>query len=107
MFDDPKFLSKLESLEKRYGELTDLLGQPEVISNRAQFMKLSKEQKHLGNLTEAIGTRRRVAAELTDAKAMLRDNDPDVREMAKEEVPRLEKELEEVEQRIKVLLLPP
>ncbi len=107
MFDDPKFLSKLESLEKRYGELTDLLGQPEVISNRAQFMKLSKEQKHLGNLTEAIGTRRRVAAELDGAKAMLRDNDPDVREMAKEEVPRLEKELEEVEQRIKVLLLPP
>ena len=34
MFDDPKFLSKLESIERRHDELTALLGNPEVISNR-------------------------------------------------------------------------
>jgi peptide chain release factor 1 len=106
MFDDPKFISKLESLEKRYGELNELLGNPEIIAKRQEFMKLSKEHKQLAELTEQIARRRKLAAELDDARAMLRGNDADMRELAKEEAPRLEAELADAEQRIKVLLLP-
>jgi peptide chain release factor 1 len=106
MFDDPKFLSKLESIEKRHEELTQLLGTPEVIGNRNEFLKLSREHAAVSALTEEIGKRRRIAAELGDAKAMLRDADPGMRDLAKEEVPRLEGELAEVEQKIKLLLLP-
>jgi peptide chain release factor 1 len=106
MFDDEKFLAKLESIEKRHAELNELLGRPEVISNRAEFLRLSKEHAGTAELTLQIGRRRRVVAELDDAKIMLRDGDPDLRELAKEEVPRLEAERDDAEQRIKILLLP-
>jgi peptide chain release factor 1 len=106
MFDDPKFIAKLDSIEKRYHELTELLGQPEVINNRAEFLKLSKEHAGIGELTEKLVLRRKVAAELDDAKAMLRDGDAEMREMAKEEVGRLDTQKTAIEDRIKVLLLP-
>jgi peptide chain release factor 1 len=107
VFDDPKFLAKLESLEKRHEELTEQLGRPEVIANRADFTKKAKEQSHLGQLVEQIGRRRRVDRELAEARGMARDGDAEMRELAKEEVTRLEAELADAEQRIKILLLPP
>jgi peptide chain release factor 1 len=106
MFDDPKFISKLEVLERRYEEVGDMLGQPEVIARRAEFMKLSREHKHLGELTEQIQRRRKLVGELDDARAMLKGNDADMRELAKDEVPRLESELGDAEHKIKLLLLP-
>src|SRR5262249_526310 len=106
MFDDPKFISKLENIEKRHSELTELLGQPEIINKRAEFLKLSREHSTIGALTENIGKRKKIVAELDEARTMLRGSDADMRELAKEEVPRLEGELGEVEQKIKILLLP-
>ncbi len=106
MFDDPKFISKLDSIEKRYHELTELLGHAEIISNRAEFLKLSKEHAGIGELTEKIVARRKFAAELDDARLMLREGDQEMRDMVKEEVTRLEASKGEVENRIKVLLLP-
>ena len=47
MFDDPKFLAKLEGIEKRHDEVTEMLGRPDVIANRAEFQKLSREHAHL------------------------------------------------------------
>ena len=106
MFDDPKFLAKLDGLERRHAELTDSLGRAEVISNRAEFLKLSKEHSSLSELTEQIGRRRKAAAELEDTRGMLRDGDPELRELAKAEMAPLEAALADAEQRIKVLLLP-
>jgi peptide chain release factor 1 len=106
MFDDPKFLSKLETIERRFAELNEMLGQPEIIGKRAEFMKLSREHKQIDELTSQIGKRKKVAAELEEARAMLRGSDADMHELAKEEVPRLEGELAEIEQSIKLLLLP-
>jgi len=106
MFNDPKFLSKLDGLEKRYDELTEMLGRPEIIGNRAEFQKLSRESSHLGQLVEAIRGRRKLVQELDEARLMLREGDPDMRELAKDEVARLEPALAEEEQKIKLLLLP-
>jgi peptide chain release factor 1 len=106
MFDDPKFIAKLESLERRYADLNEQLGNPEIHSRRQEFLKLSREHKQLGDLTEQIQRRRKLVAELADAQAMLRGNDADMRELAKDEAPRLEAELADAEQKIKVLLLP-
>jgi peptide chain release factor 1 len=106
MFDDPKFIGRLESLEKRYEELNELLGQPEIIARRGEFMKLSREHKQLGELTGATHRRKKLVAELEDARAMLRGNDADMREMAREEIARLEAELAQIEASIKILLLP-
>jgi peptide chain release factor 1 len=106
MFDDPKFINKLEMLERRHAEVSDMLGNPDVINRRAEFMKLSKEHKTLSELTEQLGIRRKLVAELAEARAMLKGNDPDMRELAKEEVPRLESEVAACEQKLKILLLP-
>jgi peptide chain release factor 1 len=106
MFDDPNFLSKLESIERRHAELTELLGRSEVIANRAEFLKLSREHAGIAELTDQVGRRRRVVKELDEAKGMLREGDAEMRDLAKEEAARLELELQEIEQRIKVLLLP-
>ncbi len=106
MFSDPNFLAKLAGLETRYSDVCDLLGQPAVIANRAEFQKLSREQSHLADLTEAIARRRRIAAELDETRGMLRDGDAELRELARDEGARLERELAETEQRLKLLLLP-
>jgi peptide chain release factor 1 len=106
MFDDPKFLAKLEGIEKRHDEVTELLGRPDVIANRADFQKLSREHAHLGELTGAIRERRKIVQELDEARAILREGDADMRDLAKEEAARLEPALADVEQRIKILLLP-
>jgi peptide chain release factor 1 len=104
VFDDPKFVAKLDSIERRFGELDDLLGRPEVISNRADFLKLSKERAGIEDLTEAIRKRARLVRERDDAKAML--SDPDMAAMAKEEIARLETEIEGTQSAIKILLIP-
>ncbi len=106
MFDDPKFISKLETIERRFAELNESLGQPEIIAKRAEFLKLSREHKQIGELTEQIGKRKKVVAELAETRAMQKGADADMRELANEEVPRLEGELDEIEQSIKLLLLP-
>jgi peptide chain release factor 1 len=106
MFDDPKFLSKLESIESRYEELTSLLGQPEVISNRSEFLKLTKEHAGISELVEKIGAHRKIVKELDEAKTMLREADGEMRELAREEAARLDNDKATVEQRIKILLLP-
>jgi peptide chain release factor 1 len=106
MFDDPKFLSKLESIERRYEELTELLGRPEVISNRAEFLKLTREHAGIAELVERIGQHRKLGKELEEARAMVREADGEMRDLAREEATRLEAGKAELEHRIKILLLP-
>jgi peptide chain release factor 1 len=77
-----------------------------VISNRSEFLKLSREHANISELTDRIRARRKVADEEGGARAMLREGDPEMRELAKEEVARLEVERAAVEHRIKILLLP-
>jgi peptide chain release factor 1 len=104
VFDDPKFVAKLDSIERRFVELDDLLGRPEIISNRADFLKLSKERAGIEDLTEQIRKRARLVRERDEAKGMLAD--PDMVAMAREEITRLEAEIAGVQQQIKVLLIP-
>src|SRR5262249_55952314 len=104
MFDDPKFLAKLDGIVKRQAELTDLLGQPEIISNRAEFLKLTKENAAVAELSALIEKRKKPAANPAGAKDPARA--PEMRELARDEIARLEAERDAVEQRIKILLLP-
>src|SRR5262249_39862923 len=104
MFDDPKFLAKLDGIVKRQAELTDLLGQPDIIGNRAEFLKLTKENAAVAELSELIEKRKKIVADLDGAKELARD--PEMKELARDEIPRLEGERDTVEQRIKILLLP-
>ncbi len=107
MFDEKNFHAKMETLERRYDEVSNLLGQPEVISKRSEFTKLSKEHAELSELVEAWRDYNKLRGELADARAIIdNESDPDMRELAREELRSLEDREEGCEQRIKLLLLP-
>jgi peptide chain release factor 1 len=106
MFEDPKFLDKLDGIVRRRDELNSLLGQPEVIGNRSEFLKLSRENATVSELADEVLRRRRLTGEVDEARALARESDAEMRELAREELTRLEAELAACEQRIKILLLP-
>jgi peptide chain release factor 1 len=97
---------KLQEIEQRFERLTADLGNPEVISDRARFSAVAKERSQLEALVEAFREYRRVKADLDGNKALLDDKDADLREMARAELPALTAKVDELNEKLKVLLLP-
>src|SRR6185436_1240273 len=105
MFDEPAFREKMHTLERRLDEVAALLATPDVIGKRAEFMKLSREHAELEPLVRGWIVYRKLRDDLAQARA-LADSDPDMRELAHEEIHALEAELPAREQELKLLLLP-
>ncbi|MSM40428.1 MAG: peptide chain release factor 1 [Geobacter sp.] len=97
-------LEKIEEIERRFQELEALLSDPAVIANQAEFRKFSREHADIAPLVEAYRQHRRVLAEIEGNRELLAD--PDMREMAEEELAGLEQRREQLEGEIKLLLLP-
>ncbi|MDF3196819.1 MULTISPECIES: peptide chain release factor 1 [unclassified Pseudomonas] len=99
-------INKLDLLQDRFEELTALLGDAEVISNQPQFRAYSKEYAELEPVYQAFSAFRKVQADLEGAQALLKDSDPDMREMAEEEVAEAKEQLIELEATLQRMLLP-
>ncbi len=97
-------LDKIEELERRYQELEALLSDPSVISNQPEFRKLSREHSDLTGLVTAYRRYRKVLGEIEENRELLAD--PDMKEMAEEELKALEAEQTQLEADIQLLLLP-
>ncbi len=97
---------KLREIEKRYTELEALLGDPSVVGNRAEYQKHAKEHADLRDIVEMYRKYDRLRLQVEEDQQLLRDGDEELRELIKEEIPQLKKELEEAEARLRVLLLP-
>jgi peptide chain release factor 1 len=97
---------KIEELTRRYDELEALLADPSVLANQLEFRKLNKEHAELTGLVAAYRNYRKVLAEMEDNKELLSESDPEIREMAEAEMVQLETRKDELEEEIKVLLLP-
>ena len=97
---------KLEAVEKRYQDLEASLADPDVIGQRAEFQKLSKEHADIVELVEAFREYKKVMAELEANKPLLEEKDPEMKAMAREESTRLAAEQTRLEEKLKVLLLP-
>src|SRR6185369_5983148 len=95
---------KIEELERRYQELEAMLSDPAVISNQPEFRKLSREHSDLSELVAAYRRWRKVIGEIEENRELLAD--PDMKEMAEEELKSLEEERERLANEIKLLLLP-
>ncbi len=107
MFDQQNFKDKMTALQRRHDELGALLGTSEVINKRAEFLKLSKEHAELDALVGAWGTYQTILGHLTQARQMAdAEADPELRDMAREEMTQLEEQRTAAEQAIKILLLP-
>ena len=99
-------INKLDMLQDRYEELTALLGDAEVISNQNQFRAYSREYAEVEPVVSTFREFCRVQTDLAEAQALLKDNDPDLREMAEEEVASAREQLLELEDRLQRMLLP-
>ncbi len=99
-------IDKLESIEKRYEELSKSLSQKEVISNTELYKKYSKEFKELGDIVELYRKLKTVNKELKEAEDLAKSDDPEMKELAKQEIDDLTSEKEKILSDIKKLLLP-
>ncbi len=95
---------KLETLAARYDEIQVRLSQPETLSDMDTWRRLMKEHADMEELMTAYGRYKTVLENVEQAKEMLED--PDLREMAKEELSELEPEQEALERELQLLLLP-
>ena len=97
-------LDKLRSLELRYEDLAARLNAPETYADPALVAKLNKEHSELEPLVETYRHYMRRRQDMEEARSLM--SDPDMKELAQEEFAQAKAEAEELEQKIKILLLP-
>ena len=100
-------LEKVLSLQDKYKKLEAQLADPEVIADMKKFVQLNKDYKELQPIIAAGLEYKRLVEELSQAKDILmNEKDEDLKEMAREEIADIEPKLPEMEQNIKLLLIP-
>tara|TARA_R110002110_G_scaffold91264_2_gene237656 strand:- start:282425 stop:283510 length:1086 start_codon:yes stop_codon:yes gene_type:complete len=99
-------LAKLETLTDRHEEVSALLGDAETIADQNRFRTLSQEYSELEAVVRCYAQYSHVKTDMDEARQMLEDADPDVREMAREELDSGGEQLEELEAQLQTLLLP-
>ncbi|MDE0512120.1 MAG: peptide chain release factor 1 [Gammaproteobacteria bacterium] len=98
--------AKLEKLSARQEEIYALLAVPEVINDQNRYRDLNKEAAELGPIVNCFKNYRSSQLALDNAKAMLKDSDHDIRDLAAEEMEVSRQQLEDLEMELQKLLLP-
>lgn len=100
-------LSRIESLEVRFQEITTLITAPDVIADQRRFMKLSKEYRDLERILDKGKEYRNLLGNIQEGKDTLEtESDPELRTMAREMVQEAEDRIPSLEEEIKLLLIP-
>lgn len=100
-------LDRLHSLEDRYNKLNEMLSDPEIISDTNKLREYSKEQSGLEDVVLVYREYKDVLSQLKDAKEMLEDHlDDEMNAMVKAEIAELTDSKDDMEEKMKVLLLP-
>lgn len=100
-------IDRLQSVEDRYEKLNELLSDPEIINDSQKLREYSKEQANIQETVQTYRQYKEIRKQLQDAKDMLDDKlDADMRDMVKEEVADLEAQMTELEERLKILMVP-
>ena len=97
---------KLKAIENKYEELTMLLMDPEVLSKPAELPKYSKEQAELQPLVEKIREYSKLLSDIEGVEELLKGDDGDLRELALTELDDLKGKKPEIEEELKIMLLP-
>jgi peptide chain release factor 1 len=93
-------------VEARYERLGQELGDPNVASDPQRFQQVAKQHSEISELVSTYRELKELRKQLEESRVMLRDPDPDVREMAEEELKELEAREEPLTNRLKLLILP-
>ncbi|AJQ98976.1 peptide chain release factor 1 [Hafnia paralvei ATCC 29927] len=100
----PSIVAKLEALQERHEEVQAHLGDAGVIADQDRFRALSREYAQLTDVTRCFQTWQQVQEDLSTAEMML--DDPEMREMAQEEIAEAKNQIADLEQQLQILLLP-
>lgn len=98
--------AKLDALEQEYLQIESDLSDPQVYGDQDKYRRLSKSHADLAPVVSAFREYRALSSEIDDNKELLRDNDPEIRELAEAEIERLKQALAGLEQKLQLLLLP-
>ncbi|WP_298613505.1 peptide chain release factor 1 [uncultured Thermosynechococcus sp.] len=101
-------LEKLRTVEQTFTELTRRLADPDVAVNPTEFQKVARSRAALEETVNAYHEWQSLTQQLVDARQLLKEavNEPELRQMAEEEVANLSRRIAELEERLKILLLP-
>jgi peptide chain release factor 1 len=98
---------KLAAVETRYNELNEQMAQPDVATDHRRMQQIAREQRELEEVVTTFRAYREVERQIDDAQALLDDGaDPELRELAQDELEQLGRRREALDVRIKLLLLP-
>ena len=107
MADNNTLLEKLEGLVARFEEVSTLITDPNVIADQKRYVKLTKEYKDMSDIMKARKEYIQCLNGLEEAKQiMTTESDPEMKEMAREEANACEVRIPELEEEIKLLLVP-
>jgi peptide chain release factor 1 len=101
-----QYLEKLDGIEARYEDLTRQMADPDIISDTDRYRKTAKQQSDLAEVVAKYRDWKKVLGDLEGARQMLEESDAELRQMALDDVERLEPEMERIERDLKILLLP-
>ncbi len=97
---------KLKGVEERYVELEKLLSDPEIVRNRESYQKYASEHAELSEIVTVFREHKEILGQLRESAELLKDSDPDIKSLAKEEIQSLTPLKEQQEERLKQLLIP-
>ena len=107
MADNNSLLEKLEGLQARFEEVSTLITDPNVIADQQRYVRLTKEYKELEDLMNARKEYANLLGNLAESKDILmNEQDPEMKEMAREELQLCEARIPELEEQIKLMLVP-
>jgi peptide chain release factor 1 len=104
---DNSLLQRLDGVESRFEEIGTLITDPSVIADMKRYVRLTKEYKDLERLTNATRRYRNMLANVDEARLLLdQESDPEMREMAREQLDEAQAGIPQMEEEIKLLLIP-
>ena len=99
-------LAKLESIEQKFIELEQQLSSPDIFNDQEKYKKISKAHSELTEIVTTFRQYKKVLAEIDENKELLKDKDPEIRDLAAIELEGLKESKKELEERLKILLIP-
>jgi len=99
-------LEQLEGIETRYQELEQLLSDPAIVQNREVYPQYVREHSELGKIVSVYRDYKQTLEELEESKGLLSDKDPEMKELAKNEVAALSEQAERLETELRELMTP-
>lgn len=99
-------LEKLEGVEERYIELEKLLSDPDVVKDMDRYQSYAREHADIGKVVSVYRSYKVVLENLSESTELLNDSDPEIKQLAKDEIASLTVSKEDLEEQLKVLLMP-